>query len=286
MHVLILGKSETITVRRPSRSVTLSSATFTNPSDGTEIATATVANDSTAETLLSSSSRNSYYIYASGLTVGADYVIETDSGKSFPVHIIGITGTEVEISDPLPFDIDAGTVYGITATATITIPSDYDEKSVVISYTWSDGTETVDEALAVTRRVSAPITSEDLYQRWSRLRGSAPIEMGGSFDSTIDSAMDILRLKFWQQGILLDDIRTPSMIRELVFAQTAELLADMGYDPSGTGDMVEFRSEMRKRLSTEMKNLVNSRNLWIDSYNNNIAGDDERGTIGWRMRWD
>ena len=284
MRVLVRGRSETLTVTR-DRAVTLSSASAYDPDTGEDTGISiAVEDDDTEEELLSPALRGSDTIYAANITAGAPYRLVSEDGREIDIYAVGVNGTTVTLSRPLPFAVAVGTLYGVTSTATLTVPATFAGRLLEVEYLFSDSLRRQQSALVASRLLIDPVTTEDILARYPRLRKRTQGELG--FDTQIADVIDRARDEFWRIGIVLDDIRSPGMLKNYLIAEVALLLAQAGYDLAGTGDANENQRTLMDTRDRERLMLQSAPNLWIDRNENRKADDGETARVGGiRLNW-
>ena len=292
MYIAIKGKSESFKFLRSASDVILSSASLVNDTN-TSIVTSSsvsVSNDTLSETITSSAEAGTYSIQVtnpSNFSIGNKYYLKGVNGQHQIVLVTAIDSTYIELKSPLAFDISSSsTIEGIECTVTFTVNSDNTDKAGFMELVFNDASTYNIEVVLVKQKIYNPISSEDLYTRWSRLRGNAPSDQGGDeFQPQINEALDILRGIFWSSGYRLDHLKNSSLIKEPLLAQTVMILTKMGYDPAGVGDLESFTTDMNKQVTKKIRELLSSENIWIDTDGDNERADSEQRTI-FRLRWD
>ena len=287
MRVLVRGRSEVLTITR-ARGVTLSSAKAYDPTTGDDSGiTIEVANGAIAAAILSASPRGSDTLYAAGLTVGTPYRLVASDGRELDIIPEGVAGTTVTLRQALPYPVTGGTVYSVTSTATFTIPTTFTGRLLEVEFAFSDGLQQQQSVLLASRLLVTPITSADILARYPRLRKRTQGELG--FESQIADVLDRARDEFYRIGIVLDDIRSPGMLKNYLIAEVALLLAQAGFDLMGAGDPAESVRLLMDGCARERLMLESSPNLWIDTDENRTQDDGETGRVGgirldWRRR--
>ena len=287
MDILIRGRAETLTIYR-DRSVTLSSAASYDPETGADTGlTLTVANDATSAALLAAAAQGQKTIYATGLTVGTRYHLLSGDGRTLEIVPEAVDGTTVTLDKKLPWSAATGVVYGIQSTIGITVPASYTSRLVQIEATFSDSLVQQFSRLVASRRIVVPVTTEDILTRYPRLRNRGQGEVG--FDAQIADVVERARDEFYRDGWVLDDIRSPSVLKNYLIAEVALLLTASGYDLIAGGDRYETRREITDMRDRELTMLRTAPNIWIDSNEDRTQDDGEtasRGTIrlDWRRR--
>ena len=287
MRVLVRGRSEVLTITR-ARGVTLSSAKAYDPATGLDSAiTIAVANGAIAAAVLSASPRGSDTLYATGLTVGTPYRLVASDGRELDIIPEGVVGTTVTLRQALPYPVTGGTVYSVTSTATFTVPTTFTGRLLEVEFTFSDGLQQQQSVLLASRLLVTPITSADILARYPRLRKRTQGELG--FETQIADVLDRARDEFYRLGIVLDDIRSPGMLKNYLIAEVALLLAQAGFDLMGAGDPAESMRLLMDGRDRERLMLESSPALWIDTDENRVQDDGETGRVGgirldWRRR--
>jgi len=285
MDVLLKGKSNTITLNRISTDITVSSCSFLNPTNGVVIATADVDSDDMATALSTAISRNAGSITTDiALVINTDYKLTTSTGKIIDISVVGVSGTSAELSDKIPFNIASGTVSGIKSTATITIPSDYDPDSVAVEWTMSDSTMISDEVITSKWKLYNPVTSQDLYTRFSRLKNNVPsYQLGKGFQPQIDVALGLIRERFWLNSLVIDHARSPKQLKELIIIQASLILVNMNFDLSASMNIQETREDLQLQYEQELNRILTSLNFWRDEGEDNIKQETETQSMGWKI---
>ena len=286
MDVLLKGSTNVITLTRDSYAVTVSSCNFMNPATGDSIVDATVANDDTDTALSNAITRNASNITtADALTIDTSYQLVISTGKIIDIRVVGVSGTSSELQDKILLNVASGTVKGVKSTATFALPAAYDPNSVVISWTLSDDTIVSDEQIASKWRLYNPVKSQDLYTRFSRLKNNVPsYQLASGFQPQIDSALQIIRGRFWLNSQVIDHARSPKQLTELIIIQTSLILVNMNFDLSASQNIQETREDLQLQYEQEINRIQTSLNFWRDDDENNIKEETETQAIGWRIR--
>lgn len=289
MLTLLKGKSETIKLTRSDPALTVTGLSVFDPTDASEPCTATVDNDATDTTLDSSASRNTSTIIATGLTAGTQYHVTDTTGKTLRINVIGVEGTTCTLRDPLPYGLNTGAaVKGIESTSTFTVPAAYDQTSVTVEWSLSDGDVFPDELITSKYKFYNSLTSDDLYIRWSRLKNNEPSyqkSQGLEFQPQIDRAVDMIRDKFWRDGHVLDRIRSPKLASELIVIQTGMILVNMGFDLAASTDASDTRADLRNQLKAAYIEVLGATNLWRDEDEDRIKDAGDLVSMGPVMSW-
>lgn len=287
MRCLLRGRAETITVQR-DYSVTVSSAKAYDPDGGEDTGLMlTVANGAVSAALLSAAARGADTVLATGVTAGKAYRLVSGDGRTIPIYVEGVSGTTCTLASRLPFAVTTGYIKSIESTITITIPSTYASRTIEIEYTLSDSSVYRESCLVASRKLMVPLTTEDILNRYPRLRNRNQGELG--FDAQIADVLAKTRAQFWLAGYVLDDIVQPALLKDLLIAEVSLQLLAAGYDVAATGDRVESAREFERMRDQEKSMLMNAQNLWIDEDEDRNQDDGETGPVGtirldWRAR--
>ena len=284
MRVLVRGKSETITILR-GVGITITSTTAYDPDTGlTAGLTITDTDDTTSAALLTAVAKGAASFSASGLVAGHNYTIQTGDGRTWPVLVESVSGTTCGTTTKAPFAITSGTVKGVESTITTTVPAAYTGRLLEIEYTLSDATVQQESVLIASRKLVDPITSEDILNRYPRLRNRAQGEAG--FSAQIADVMARARAQFWGLGYVLDDVRAPALLKDFLIAEVSLLLIQAGYDIAATGDRAESIREFERWRDREYTMLQTAPNLWIDTNEDRVKDDSETGPVnGIQLMW-
>jgi len=288
MRALLRSKIESITIQR-LHSVTVSSAKAYDPATGLDSGiTLSVTDGAVNASLLAAVARNDQVISATGLVAGTRYQLVSSDGRELTIISEAVTGTTVTLASKVPFAIAAGTVKSVNSTVTLTVPATFTGRLLEVEYTLSDATVEQESFLVASRRLVTPITTEDILTRYPRMRNRTQGELG--FDRLIADAVLKARAMFWGAGALvLDDIRSPAMLRDYLIADVSLQLIAAGYDLSAGGDAYENKREFMALRDREQSLLLSSPNLWIDSDEDRIQTDGELRVLNavqanWRNR--
>lgn len=291
MYLAIYDKSTALKIKRSDSDSTYYIDTPAQLIDatGATICSVTVNNNITTTTTSTASSQGDNVLYlssVSGFTIG-DYIEVTDANnrtQQTKVSGVNTSDNSIILSEYLLYDIEAGSnVNNLTTSLIFTVPSTTAYKAGNIVCT-SSATEFQIEVVFVKRKLTNPVDTSSLITRYPRLTNIQPYGNSG-FEGIINDAFDSLREHFWLNGYRLDHVKNSTYLKELIFAKIAELLTYAGYDLTGVGDTQDMLRTVTKKVSDEYNNLVNSKNLWIDTNNDDIQSDSEAKPLT-TFRWD
>ena len=283
MKVIVRGYPLPVKFVRPSSAVTVATSglAILNPnSNAAVVLTPTVANDSTAVSLISSVTKKSKIISCSSLSSETEYELISSNGKVSKIYVIGVSGNSCELRDELPYSLSTGSVIkGIETEANVSLTAAYTDQTVIMRWTLSNGMVQEEEAQVVNRSQIVPIRSEDLYRRWPRLRGEVLRgQQSYEFQPQIDQVWSNLRDRLWGSGYFLDHCKRPSVWSDYLYAELALMLTEAGFNLDGTNDRVSFRDSMERKRDSEWNSVMSQNNLWFDDNDNDIIDNAETGS--------
>lgn len=285
MHLFVRGINNTFMI--PLRSAVGSGdlkVAISSPSGVTLFSTTVTINGEVAETL-QPSSRGTGEIYLNqDIPVGPYWL--NFSGNDFLIEIIRCQDGIAFLRQPLNVDVPVGAkVYNYYVTFNW-IPGQETEgiNSVLVEWQINDSNPEITEALIVNRILTPPLSGVELLSLYPRLNELTASDQGFNPDSLIYEAWDILRSRFWQDGLILDHIRSPEALKGALLAQVQLILAQQGLAPIGYMEPSDYLREAERRLNLELARVARS-DLWIDSNDDKKQDIGENGPFGIRMKW-
>ena len=157
-------------------------------------------------------------------------------------------------------------------------------RHILLQYDLGDNRPYVREALVVSRLLAPPLGGEELLSLIPALRELGDSGRYNYAQEWVDQAWDMLRARFWQQGRVLDYIRSAAAVRGALLAQIGVLLAMQGIDPTGGMSPSEYRQSQERLLNQELARLARSP-VWYDADDDGVSDPGEDWGNGIRMRW-
>jgi len=285
MKVIVRGYPLPVKFLRPSSSITVATSglAIVDYENNAGIAlTPTITNDTTSTTLASAVSKRATSITCTtSLSVSSSYELTTTNGKVSHIYVIGVSGATAELRDEIPYNVNSGAVIkGLNASCNVSLTAAYTSSVCLFRWTLSDGRVYEEEGQVVNRLQIIPVTSEDLYRRWPRLRGEVMRgQQSQQFEPQIDQVWDGLRDRLWGSGYILDHCKRPSVWRDYLFAELALMLTEAGYNLDATNDRVTFRDSMERKRDAEWNSVLSQNNLWFDDDDDDRIEAGEEGSV-------
>ena len=286
-YVLIRGKSNEIVTQLRKTDVSTVSLTIQDPSDNSVLDTINFVVDNPGVTLAETALRGTTDILLSGNIATGKYYLKASDGSFEIVDIQRCSNAVATLANPLRSTYDVSTpLLGLFARGSWTPGENTPD---LIIFQWElNGTDIITEdALVVNRKVQIPITGEELFELYPKLREYSTSELpGNQGEIWAQQAWEELYNTFWQQGKVLDNIRSPSVLKAPLLAQISVLLAKQGINITSSyeGGFDAVR-EAEKQLNREINRLVRSQNVWLDTDDDGIYDAGETLKTNIRLRW-
>jgi len=285
-HVLIRARDNEIKTQLRSTNVTSVTLNVVNPADGSQLNSFSATIDNPGVTLSGAAIRGAVDLLVSGPIQLGKYFLVGSDGAYEVILIQRYSNGIASLSNPLRSTYDTGAeIKSMYATVHWTPSQDVPD---TVLFEWViDNNVYTEDALVVNRKIQIPITGEELLDLYPRLRELLDTgNLGSQSELWVTTAWNDLYDTFWQQGKILDNVRSPSVLKAALLAQIRLSFARQGINLASSYEAsLEDIKEAERTVNREVDRLVRSQNVWLDTDDDNRLDAGETLKTNIRLRW-